>query len=60
MLQHQVFRDFQVDARRLRKRLESKEETPEFRGDETLVNLIDSLRQAEAVLNEDQEVNWAI
>lgn len=60
LLQHQMFRDFQVDARRLRKRLESNESTPEFRGDETLTNLIDNLRQVEAIFVEDGEVKWTI
>lgn len=60
LLQHQIFRDFRVDAHRLLKRLESKENTPEFRGDETLTHLIDSLRQVEAILVEDGEVKWTI
>ena len=60
MLQDQLFRDFQVNLRRLRQRLERIEKTPEFGGDDTLVNLLASLRQAGAVLDEDGQVSWTV
>jgi hypothetical protein len=60
LLQEQISRDFQVQARRLRQRLEGKKKTSEFRDDETLFNLIASLQQTEAVLDEDGQVKWAI
>jgi hypothetical protein len=60
MLQQQPFRDFQVNLRRLRQRLEKKEKTPEFCGDEVLVGLLADVRKAEGILQEDGQVAWTI
>lgn len=60
ILQEQVFRDAQVNLRRLQKRLEKKEKTPEFCSDETLVNLLADLRKVESILDEDGQVSWKI
>jgi hypothetical protein len=60
MLQEQVFRDLQVNLRRLQQRLEKKEKTPEFRGDETLVSLLADVRKVGGILEEDGQVAWTI